>query len=52
MPNTTKQNNYNIIMKILNLSIEIMPSRKVSQQAYLSHRYDFVTRLTQLSEIA
>jgi hypothetical protein len=39
-------------MKILNLSIEIVPASKKVESVYLSRRYDFVRRLTQLSEIA
>lgn len=38
-------------MKILNLSIEIIHTRKNIESMYLSRRSDFISKLTQLSEL-
>lgn len=37
-------------MKILNLSIEIVNTKNI-ESMYLSRRSDFISRLTQLSEL-
>ena len=39
------------IMKILNLSIEIVQSTNSTPSMYMSRRSDFISRLTQLSEL-
>lgn len=38
-------------MKILNLSIEIVSTTKNIESIYMSRRPDFISKLTQLSEL-